>query len=433
MACVTFAAGALAGGVLTFGGLSALGHALGAGAPAVAALVALAAAAGEARGARIVPQVRRQVPESWRRVHARPARGRPVRRPARPRLHDVHPQLRRLGARGDQRGARATRASASRSASASAWAARCPVVAMAPGGGGRAARRDGRAARASSGRCERSTPPRSPPAPSRSTPRPRTRPSSSPPAPPTRASTVPPSRSTGPAATASCRGRRSTSRSPAAIRRSAAAGRRGSPATASWSTASARSPRPGANAVAVDADWVAWRANGALWAAALADLAPAPDRRRRPRPPRADRQPAAVRLRQGHADLRLRPRRPACARRCGARATPRCAASPPRRHGSPTSTPPTAASRCGSGRSRPAAPSKDRAVYGTVPTGRRDAGEEPGHHGAEGHKPQLWARPPPGVADTLTTTALAADAVYVTRLRQRRHDGVQAAVLRFAR
>ena len=71
VACVTFAAGALAGGIATFGGLALLGRSLGAGgaaAIAVAAAVALAAAAGEARGARIVPQVRRQVPESWRRV-----------------------------------------------------------------------------------------------------------------------------------------------------------------------------------------------------------------------------------------------------------------------------------------------------------------------------------------------------------------------------
>ena len=70
-ACATFAAGALAGGVVTFGGLAAAGAALGAGggaALAVAAAVALAAALGEARGVRIVPQVRRQVPESWRRV-----------------------------------------------------------------------------------------------------------------------------------------------------------------------------------------------------------------------------------------------------------------------------------------------------------------------------------------------------------------------------
>ena len=71
VACVTFTLGALAGGVLTFGGLAKLGEALGAGgtgAAAVAATLAVVAAVGEARGLRIVPQVRRQVPESWRRV-----------------------------------------------------------------------------------------------------------------------------------------------------------------------------------------------------------------------------------------------------------------------------------------------------------------------------------------------------------------------------
>ena len=71
VACVTFTLGALAGGVLTFGGLAKLGEALGAGgtgAAVVAAAIAVAAAVGEARGLRIVPQVRRQVPESWRRV-----------------------------------------------------------------------------------------------------------------------------------------------------------------------------------------------------------------------------------------------------------------------------------------------------------------------------------------------------------------------------
>ena len=66
-ACATFAVGALVGGAITFGGLALLGQALGASAPVAAAVIALAAAIGEARGARIVPQVRRQVPESWRR------------------------------------------------------------------------------------------------------------------------------------------------------------------------------------------------------------------------------------------------------------------------------------------------------------------------------------------------------------------------------
>ena len=71
LACVTFALGALAGGVVTFGGLAVLGGWLGAGQGAAATLAVallLVAAAGDAGGRRIVPQVRRQVPESWRRV-----------------------------------------------------------------------------------------------------------------------------------------------------------------------------------------------------------------------------------------------------------------------------------------------------------------------------------------------------------------------------
>jgi hypothetical protein len=75
VACVAFALGALAGGVATFGGLALLGDVLGTGggaAAAIAAALLLAAAAGDAGGRRIVPQVRRQVPESWRRVLSLP-------------------------------------------------------------------------------------------------------------------------------------------------------------------------------------------------------------------------------------------------------------------------------------------------------------------------------------------------------------------------
>jgi hypothetical protein len=72
LSCATFAAGALAGGAATFGALAALGRlAHGAGgstASVIAGAIALAAAAGEARGVRILPQIRRQVPEPWRRL-----------------------------------------------------------------------------------------------------------------------------------------------------------------------------------------------------------------------------------------------------------------------------------------------------------------------------------------------------------------------------
>jgi hypothetical protein len=71
-ACVAFLPGAVAGGLLTFGALAVLGELLhGAGgrsAYLVAAGIALLAAILEARGTRIVPQIRRQLPEHWRRL-----------------------------------------------------------------------------------------------------------------------------------------------------------------------------------------------------------------------------------------------------------------------------------------------------------------------------------------------------------------------------
>ena len=76
-------------------------------------------------------------------------------------------------------------------------------------------------------------------------------------------------------------------------------------------------------------------------------------------------------------------------------------------------------------------PRLDLRLWSTVPTGRRDAGHEPGRrHKRHGHPKQLWRRPRPGVAATLWTTALAADAAYVTRLRQLNGKPVAAEILR---
>jgi hypothetical protein len=72
VACGTFAIGALLGACALYGGLAAVGgllHTASRGAPGVAAVVVVVAAAlGELRGVRIRPQVRRQVPEPWRRT-----------------------------------------------------------------------------------------------------------------------------------------------------------------------------------------------------------------------------------------------------------------------------------------------------------------------------------------------------------------------------
>ncbi|MFI5123562.1 MAG: hypothetical protein ACHQJ5_11770, partial [Vicinamibacteria bacterium] len=75
-ACLTFTVGALAGGVITFG-LLALAGGLLPGADDDAAYIAAAAiavvgAALELRGVPILPQLRRQLPEHWRRVMPMP-------------------------------------------------------------------------------------------------------------------------------------------------------------------------------------------------------------------------------------------------------------------------------------------------------------------------------------------------------------------------
>jgi hypothetical protein len=71
----------------------------------------------------------------------------------------------------------------------------------------------------------------------------------------------------------------------------------------------------------------------------------------------------------------------------------------------------------------------DRRLYGTTPTGRRDAGREPGHArhrvGYPGRRPPpLAPRPAAGITSTLWTTALGPREAYVTRLR--RHRGSTA-------
>jgi hypothetical protein len=76
--CLAFAVGAPVGGLLTFGGLAAAGQALGSGgrtAFLLAAGFATAAALADARGAPIRPQIRRQLPEPWRRKLPMPVAG----------------------------------------------------------------------------------------------------------------------------------------------------------------------------------------------------------------------------------------------------------------------------------------------------------------------------------------------------------------------
>jgi hypothetical protein len=76
----------------------------------------------------------------------------------------------------------------------------------------------------------------------------------------------------------------------------------------------------------------------------------------------------------------------------------------------------------------------ERTLYGTVPTGRRDAGREAGRHrhraGYRNGPPPLWPRPAAGVATTLWSTALDTGFAYVTRVVARRGRPTSAAILR---
>jgi hypothetical protein len=69
-ACAAFVPGALAGGALTFGLAALAGSLLGGATVAIAfaAVVAAVGAVAEGAGVKIAPQIRRQVPESWRRT-----------------------------------------------------------------------------------------------------------------------------------------------------------------------------------------------------------------------------------------------------------------------------------------------------------------------------------------------------------------------------
>jgi hypothetical protein len=432
VACVTFALGALAGGVITFGGLSLLGDALGANATAAATLVAIAAAAGEARGARIVPQVRRQVPESWRRAM-------PV-----PLAAGLYGVLLGLGfttfilsfavwalagiavALGDpQLGVAA--------GVAFGLGRALPVIALAPANGGTL-----HAAMAERPRILRSLRALDALALAACA-------AALAAAPAHAATTVFAPGFADPSADGQTLalhrpGGIGELRGPAGIqpapgaRPAVGGGRIAWVAPDAVTVAGAGTiPAAGANAVAVSAGWVAWRAAAALWVAPILASGFGPVRRvaiDAGRPALdgdmllfdvAERRIDALDLTTGtrttlrrQARAQLRGPSALNGRLVYVRATYR-------------------RQQVMGGELRPRSPRGDTPLWGTVPTGRRDTGEEGGKHkDAPGHRHDLWPRPAKGVADTLTTTATAPDAVYVTRVRQRRGAPVETAVLRIA-
>jgi hypothetical protein len=455
VACVTFAAGALAGGIATFGGLALLGRSLGAGgaaAIAVAAAVALAAAAGEARGARIVPQVRRQVPESWRRVLPLPlAAG----------LYGIllglgfttfilsfavwalagvsvalgDPGLGLLVGLGFGIGRTlpvvvlAPLAGTERGAAAHAAMAERPSIL-------RALRAADAAALAACAAALWAAP--------------------------AQAASVFAVPATDPSADGQVVAfqepggggvlARPGARQPAPGPHPAVGG--GKLAWIGTGTVEVRSQADpayvftlpaAADSVAVSGGWVAWRGqdqgSDALFATALPPAAPAPRVVARAAAGTTLGRPALTGDRllfhvAGAARGRIVQVQLSSGRRSSLRSAPRALLLNPSSDGRRLlyvrSTFQRQQLRIGFLRARPVR--RDRSLYGTVPTGRRDEGHEPGpQHDAHGWPRKLPPRPKPGVQVTLWSTALAAGSAYVTRLRQDTDQPVRATLLRVPR
>jgi hypothetical protein len=190
-------------------------------------------------------------------------------------------------------------------------------------------------------------------------------------------------------------------------------------------------PAPGADALAVSTNWVAWRANGALYAA---PLDPAQGFPVVPVVAGAVGKPSlAGSLLLFELAGQIEVYDLATGQRTVMRREPRAELRGPSVLGDRLTYVRATFKRqqVMTGPFIPRKVSSDRTLYGTTPTARRDAGHEPGRFPAEGHinKP-LWERPPAGVHDTLTTTATADTAVYVTRVRQLRGQNATAEILR---
>ena len=78
-------------------------------------------------------------------------------------------------------------------------------------------------------------------------------------------------------------------------------------------------------------------------------------------------------------------------------------------------------------------PRRDQRVWSTTPTGFRDNGYERGRRDTRHNHRKLPPRPRRGLSASLWTTALAADAAYVTRLRQAAGTALVAEILRVDR
>jgi hypothetical protein len=199
-------------------------------------------------------------------------------------------------------------------------------------------------------------------------------------------------------------------------------------------------PAPGADAVAVSADWVAWRAREADGDAIYAQPLGGGQPRRIAKSVELGRPALEAGLLAYHvpgrngsrvvvADL-------ATGKRTTVRRERRAMLTNPSLHGGRLlyvrSVYTRQELRLGPQSKR--SPKLDRRLWSMPPTGRRDAGHEPGkEHHRHGWPRKLWPRPKRGLSATLWTTALAPDVAYVTLLRQVSGAALEVAILRVDR
>jgi hypothetical protein len=199
-------------------------------------------------------------------------------------------------------------------------------------------------------------------------------------------------------------------------------------------------PAPGADAVAVSAEWVAWRAHGAdgdtIYAAPLAGGAA-----RRVAKARELGRPALEGARlayhvTGRTGGRIVIADLATGRRRTVRRERRALLINPSLHGGELAYVRNYYRRqeLRLGPQSRRSPRRDRRLWSTVPTGRRDMGHDPGkRHLRHGWPKKLWPRPPRGLSATVWTTALGDGVAYVALLRQVAGAPLEAKILRVTR
>jgi hypothetical protein len=198
-------------------------------------------------------------------------------------------------------------------------------------------------------------------------------------------------------------------------------------------------PAPGADAVAVSAEWVAWRARGAdgdtIFAAPLGGGAP-----RRVSKARELGRPALEGSRlayhvTGRTGSRIVIADLATGKRRTVRRERRALLINPSLHGGQLAYVRNYYRRqeLRLGPQIKRTPSHDRRLWSIVPTGRRDSGHDPGKkHLRHGWPKRLWPRPKRGLSATLWTTALGNGVAYVALLRQVAGQPLQVTILRVA-